>query len=65
MKQNVQTAKNVLARREFVSCAGWRAVSKCIKSGAGNSDTALGIKLDLQRDWGGGGTMFLGLVYDW
>lgn len=38
MKQNVQTAKNVLARLEFVSCA----VSKYIKSEAANSDTALG-----------------------
>lgn len=61
MKQNVQTAKNVLARLEFVSCA----VSKYIKSEAANSDTALGIELDLQRDCGGGGTMFLGLIYNW
>lgn len=43
----------------------WRAVSKYIKSEAANSDTALGIELDLQRDCGGGGTMFLGLIYNW
>lgn len=48
MKQNVQTAKNVLACLRFVSCA--HVVLKCIKSGAGDSDTALGIKLDLHRD---------------
>lgn len=43
----------------------WRAVLKYIKSEAANSDTALGIELDLQRDCGGGGTMFLGLIYNW
>lgn len=63
MKQNVQTAKNVLACPRLVSCAPM--VLKCTKSGAANSDTALGIKLDLQRDRGGGGNMFLGLIYNY
>lgn len=39
-------------------------VSRGTESGAGNSDASRGIELDLQRVWGGGGNMVLGLIYN-
>jgi hypothetical protein len=45
----------------FVSCD--HMVLMCKRAGAGGGQTAFGIKLDLQRAWGGGRSIFLGLSY--
>lgn len=47
VKQNVQTARNVLAFPCFVSCDP--VMLMCKKAGAGAGEAAFGIKLDLRR----------------